>query len=271
MRLSIPIHETKQVFQDCPTGITRFREKSLLIEEVWFDEEPQNSSGVDIRRYYQRSQPIAGIQFHEFHTMLLDLTQHQDAIWQNLSKTNRYKIRRAIEKDHLSYQHWDQRTINADVLNQFFDFYDQFSIAQGLKKLQRSRILSFVKAGILDLSVVRQADGSPLVWHAHCCIKQRSCFFYSASIKNSADTAYQSLLGRANRYHHWQDILRFQDMGSLLYDFGGWYAGSTDQKLLNINKFKEEFNGEIAQNFVGLQGLSLKGQLGIHLYQLLKR
>jgi hypothetical protein len=269
MKLTTPVHETKQSFQDCPEGITRFRDKSFLIEEVWFDTEPQDIPGVDIRHYYQRSQPIAGIQFNEFYTMLLDLTQDQNTIWQNLSKTNKYKIRRAIEKDQLSYQYWDSNTINAEVLRQFFDFYDQFSVAQGLKKLQRSRILSFVKSGILDLSVVRQTNGSPLVWHAHCHVNQRSCFFYSASIKNSADSAYQSLLGRANRYHHWQDILRFQSTGSLLYDFGGWYAGNTDQKLLNINQFKAEFKGEIIRNFVGYQGRSLKGKLGIYLHQLL--
>lgn len=271
MNLTTPIHETNQFFQEKLAGITRFKDKSLLVEEVWFDAEPQNSLGVDIRHYYQRSQPIAGIQLNEFHTMLIDLTQNQDDIWQKFSKTNKYKIRRAIEKDHLSYQYWDSKIINADILNQFFNFYDQFSVAQGLKKLQRSRIVSFVKAGILDLSLVKQTDESPLVWHAHCCVNKRSCFFYSASIKNSTDTAYQSLLGRANRYHHWQDILRFRDTGNLLYDFGGWYTGTTDQKLLNINQFKAEFNGHIVQNFVGFQGLSLKGKLGIYVHQLLNR
>jgi hypothetical protein len=246
-----------------------FKEKFILIEEIWYDEEPKKKPNIDILHYIERSQPIQGIQLDEFHTMVLDLTQDREKLWHNLRKNNRYKIKRAEQKDPVLYSYWDRERINDNVLSSFLDFHDRFSESQGLKKIPKARIKSFANAGILDLSLVKSQDGNPLVWHAHCCVRDRVCFFYGASIKNPNDTAYQSMLGRANRYHHWQDILRFKDSGISLYDFGGWYAGNTDTKLINVNKFKEEFGGEIIKNFRGFQGITLKGKLCISLYKLL--
>ena len=248
-----------------------FREKSVLIEEVWFDEEPKTSSCVDVLHYIERTHPIQGIQFDEFHTIVVDLTKNQDELWENLAKNNRYKIRRAEQKDRVIYAYWPKAQIDDKTLNTFLDFHDRFTESQGLKKIPKSRLLSFADSGILDLSMSATPDGTPLAWHAHCCVNNRACFFYGASIKNHNDTAYQSMLGRANRYHHWQDILRFKNSGILLYDFGGWYAGNTDQKLLNINKFKEEFGGKIVKNFRSLHGLTLKGKLCVSLYKMLMK
>ena len=248
-----------------------FRDKTFVIEEVWFDEQPEEKPMVDVLHYIERTHPIEGIQFDEFYTMLLDLTQDQNELWEKLGKNNKYKIKRAEQKDKTIYLYWDKNNIDNNILNDFFDFYDIFSSSKGLKKLQRARVKSFADAGILDLSLVKSNEGIPLVWHAHCCVQNKAVFFYGASLKDYKDTSYQSLLGRANRYHHWQDILRFKELEILTYDFGGWYAGNTDQKLLNINKFKEEFGGEIVKNYRCLHGLTLKGKLCINLYKMLRK
>jgi hypothetical protein len=248
-----------------------FREKSVLIEEVWFDEYPKENPNVDVLHFIERTQPIQGIQFEDFHTRVIDLAQEQEELWKSLGKDNRYKIRRSEQRDRFLYLYWDRNSIDDNLLKDFFDFHDRFTASQGLKRISRTRVRSFAESGILDLSLVQLPDGSPLVWHAHCCVHDRVCFFYGASLKNPNDTSYQSLLGRANRYHHWQDILRFKDLGLLIYDFGGWYAGKTDQKLLNINKFKEEFGGQVVKQFKGFHGITLKGKLCVSLYKILMR
>jgi hypothetical protein len=250
-------------------GMTRFREKLISIGEVWFDADPDTRSGIDVLHYYQRSQPITGSLTKTFHTMLLDLTYDQDTLWKKFGKTNRYKIKRASDKDELLYYYWHKETIPSDTFDEFLAFHDQFAQSQGLKKINRNRFNSFLAGGILDLSVVKSSAGDPLVWHAHCCTSQRACLFYSASLKNSEDTAYQSLLGRANRYHHWQDMLRFQQAGMALYDFGGWHTRD-NPKLLAINQFKQEFGGEVIQNFKCFQGLTLKGKACVGLFKLLR-
>lgn len=248
-----------------------FKEKSVLIEEVWFDEEPQEKPNVDVVHYVERTQPINGIRFDEFYTRVLDITKDQESLWNNLGKNNRYKINRALQKDKFVYLWWNKETIENNILNEFFEFHDRFASLQRLKKISRSRVRSFAEAEILDLSLTKSPDGNPLVWHAHCCVQNRVVFFYGASLKNPNDTSYQSLVGRANRYHHWQDILRFKDLGISIYDFGGWYVGKTDQKLLNINNFKEEFGGEVVKSFKCHHGITWKGKLCVELYKILMR
>jgi hypothetical protein len=67
-------------------------------------------------------------------------------------------------------------------------------------------------------------------------------------------------IGRANRFHHWMDILDFQDEGMFQFDFGGWYPGSKDEARLSINRFKESFGGEVRTTYNGERALSSKGR-----------
>jgi hypothetical protein len=69
------------------------------------------------------------------------------------------------------------------------------------------------------------------------------------------------MVGRANRYHHWQDIVKFKNLGIATYDLGGWYADTTDPAKININKFKEEFGGELVKHFNCRHGITTKGKL----------
>jgi hypothetical protein len=73
-------------------------------------------------------------------------------------------------------------------------------------------------------------------------------------------TAY---IGRANRLHHWSDMLRFRGEGFGIYDFGGWYAGTQDETLLRINRFKERFGGELVVQYNCDQAITWKGALGL--------
>ncbi len=67
---------------------------------------------------------------------------------------------------------------------------------------------------------------------------------HSASLYRGRDKDFRNLVGRANRLHHFKDMLFFKGNACNLYDFGGWYAGTEDQERLMINRFKEEFGGQ---------------------------
>lgn len=229
------------------------------IGEVWFDEEPDRLANLDVIYYWHRSQPIKNTQIQEVYTRLIDLTQNYDGLWGSLSSNDRYKIRRAEEKDKVIYEYWEN--INANTLNEFADFYDNFALQKGLTKINRLQLNNLADTGVLDLSRIKLDDGTSLVWHAHYRNKNRSFLLHSASIKDKSDSSFQSLLGRANRYHHWQDILRFKKIGIPVYDFGGWYVGNTDEEKLRINEFKQRFRGEIANNFNCRRGVTIKGKL----------
>ncbi|MBX9252829.1 hypothetical protein H1Q63_02260 [Desmonostoc muscorum CCALA 125] len=236
------------------------------VGEVWFDEETLELRNVDVVHYRQWIHPIAGGQSDEFYTRLIDLTKSHDELWENISSNDRYKIRRAEQKDQVVYEYWER--INSDILNKFSDFYDLFALQKGLSKINRTQLKNRVDANVIDISHVKLKNGDSLVWHVYYRSKNRVCLLHSASLKNNNDTSYQSILGRANRYHHWQDIVRFKNLGISTYDFGGWYTGNTDQEKLGINQFKEKFGGEVVKNFNCVNGITMKGKLYLHLLKI---
>lgn len=72
-------------------------------------------------------------------------------------------------------------------------------------------------------------------------------------------------IGRANRLHHWSDMLRFRDEGFGIYDFGGWYSGTQNQALLQINRFKKSFGGELVRQYNCDEAITWKGVVALWL------
>jgi hypothetical protein len=238
--------------------------KFFLRGDIWFDCEPEETPNVDVLYYYYQQIPpsIPGIESDEEYTLLIDLTKTQDELWKNLSKNTRHKIRQASNKDRFVYEFWDR--VDSNVLNDFSDFYSRFASQQGLAKwsgLEISRLKSYADAGVLNFSHVKTKEGNSLIWRVYYRGEKRVVSLHSALIRNSTDASYNQMLGRANRYDRWQDILTFKNLGVLIYDLGGWYANTTDPKLLNINKFKESFGGKLVRNFNCRQGITAKGKL----------
>lgn len=242
---------------------------SFSVREVWFDEEPKEVDGVDVFYYCQRTNPIRGIRCNEYYTIWIDLTKNQDELWEDIGKHTRYQIRRA-EKDWLVYEFWN--TDDSDILNQFSDFYSKFALQKGLSTFNKTRITNLMDIGALDVSRIKSKDGETLVWHAYYRNKTRSSLLYSAStFRSSTDNSYRRMVGRANRYHHWQDILKYKNLGLLTYDFGGWYAGHEDREKIGINKFKEEFGGKPERSFNCVRSITMKGKLYLRLREILTK
>jgi hypothetical protein len=110
--------------------------------------------------------------------------------------------------------------------------------------------MALAKADALDLSRVRMESGKVLVWHAHLWTPSRARLLHSASLyRESDDTGFRNLIGRANRWLHWRDMLRYKAQGITAYDWGGWYAGDENEELLRINRFKDEWGGRVAHEF----------------------
>lgn len=242
------------------------RKLIFSVGEVWFDEAPKQLNNVDVLYYWQWKYPIEGAESNEVYTRLLDLTKSHDELWQNISNNDRYKIRRAEQKDEVVYEYWDKT--NSDIINRFSEFYDLFAVQKGIANIDRDWLKKRADARMIDISHVKAKDGSPLVWHVYYRNKNRVRLLHSASIKNRNDSSYQSFLGRANRYHHWQDIVRFKNSGIGIYDFGGWYTGNTDQAKLGINEFKEKFGGEVVKNFNCINSITMKGKLYLYLLKI---
>jgi hypothetical protein len=240
-----------------------YRKAALRVAEIWFDEEA-NGVQADVVRRMQHSTPVTEGRCTPFHTILLDLKDDPDRLLARMKRETRYEIRRAADKDGLTYEKWI--AADAEPLAQFLSFYREAAVQGNLPKLGDLRLRKLREAGALSLSLVRGEAGDPLVWHAYYRAERRVRLLHSASLGRILGTAQASLLGRANRYLHWQDMLTFKAHGVQMYDFGGWYEGDSDPKRLSINKFKEGFGGEPVLNFNCLQGLNRFGKAAVWFY-----
>ena len=230
----------------------------LTIGDSWY-QSVQQETEVDLLAFYQSSRPVHSIWSREFHSLVVDLLRDQDAIFSEMGKTNRYKISRAGKRDNLGYEWWHKDS--ETVLDQFMEFFAKFAHNVGLQMPQKSWLRAYAKAGVLDISRVSDEQGRVLSWHTHYRGDSHARLFHSASsFRNFDDSTTRSLIGRANRFQHWRDMLRFKEANVAAYDFGGWYEGHEDQERLRINGFKEEFGGQVVKAFNSIQPMTFLGR-----------
>ncbi len=234
------------------------RSRWLRTGEVWFDEEPLDL-GVDQVVYRQRPTPLDGARCTPFYTLVNDLTSEPDALLAKADKDIRYEVRRAADRDGVTASHWFSDS--AEALERFCAFYDRFAAGKGLSLAHRPYLRAMADAGALHLSCASSPDHPELVWHAYFRSGRRVRLLHSASLyRDATDTAIRSLVGRANRGLHWEDMLRFRGDGVDTYDWGGWYEGKVDQDRLRINAFKEGFGGTVVRTYNCSRMVSLKGR-----------
>lgn len=234
------------------------RNPIVTVGDTWYESSPV-AADVDLVARYQSALPGKGLWSKEFYTIVVDLNSAEDAIFARVGKTNRYKISRAAKRDRLRYESWHHDA--EGVLDEFIDFFAKFAHSVGLQMPQKAWLRSYARAGVLDVSRVSTDDGRTLCWHTHYLGHGHARLFHSASsFRDFEDTTMRSLTGRANRYQHWRDMMRFRAQGVAAYDFGGWYPGQTDPGRLRINSFKEEFGGEIVKAFNSIQPMTVLGR-----------
>lgn len=227
------------------------------LAEVFFDEEPATAD-VDIIEHFQRSRPISGTRCTDFYTTHIDLTRDEQALFADLTKTCRYKVRRA-EREELKEEAF--MGARGAMVDDFIAFFDRFATGKGLPPAPAERLHTLAEVGALDLSTASR-DDEALVWHAYIRAGNRARLLHSASLfREFSDTATRNMIGRANRCLHWHDLLRYKDAGVPVFDFGGWYSGRDDEELLRINAFKESFGGSVVPEFHCAVPTSMRGRM----------
>src|SRR5437667_6104912 len=247
-----------------------YKSRFLTRAEVWFDNEPPDTAKpVDWILYHQRSRPIPGAKSRSFYTLLIDLSQSQEQLLAQLSEDTAYKIRRARERDKIICECCDTR--DRAVINRFEQMYKAFAAMKRLPTLNRARLQSLAAAGVLDMSVAKDAQGNVLVYHANYRDSCRATQLELPSLYRAlSHSAARNFSGRANRYLTWNDILRYKEQGLKSFDFGGWHLGS-DPEMLNINDFKRGFGGKVVREYQCEQILTLKGRFVLYAAKLLSQ
>jgi lipid II:glycine glycyltransferase (peptidoglycan interpeptide bridge formation enzyme) len=242
-----------------------YRRKSVSIAEFWFNEDIQYQT-TDVIRVIQRSVPLDNKKYQEFYTILIDLTQDKDEIFNTMNKGTRNLIRRAAQKDFLIYENC---LTDDEIIDQFVNNYNKFAQIKRIQRIGSRNLKEYARIGSLDISRVLTLEGSILAWLVfYKNIERVRAILNCSNYMECIDASYRSLLGRANRYLHWQNILKFKAQGVSIYDFGGWYQGDKDLAKLGINRFKEGFGGVIVKNFMQEFGITPKGRVYVILHNI---
>jgi len=246
-----------------------FRRRGIQFAEIWYDE-PIPTEGADVVIFVQRSAPVPGSFYREKHTLLWDISKDEETLFSSVRRTNRRSIQRAHDLDGISCRVVPPNETN---LSELCTFYKRFASDKGLDPASLSYLTAIARSGRLELSQAFDSQtGEVLVWHSYLMTPTRARGLYSASLfRESEDVQRRHLIGRANRYLHWTDVLRFKEAHIDAYDWGGWYAGTEDEAKLRINQFKVEFGGEIVKEWSGEIGLTWKGKLALGIRRLLSR
>ena len=199
-----------------------------------------------------------GCRGEEFFTILFDLTASEDALFAAVRPEARRQIRRAAESAELAYDAWFPAA--GEPLERFFAAYDELAAQKKLAALDRALVRAYSESGVLDISLARKTDGTPLAWHVNYRTPARLRQLHSVAFFRE-DKAERNLIGRAHRWQTWEDIKRAKAAGIPLFDLGGWYQGSSDAELLKVNAFKEEFGGDVVKHWICERGATLKGKL----------
>jgi len=256
---------------DCPLPqvasralVVRVPSRWVRIAEVWFAAAPLPHADLLVARQWR--EPAWSGHAQPKHTLIVDLAQDEALRLAACSKDTQYQIRRASTKDRL-----ESEFLNAPGPARraaFADFYDAFAALKELPPCDRGHLRALDEAGGLALSAATQ-DGQTLVWHSYVVAGTRARLLHSASRhRASADSAFRALTGRANRWLHWRDMALLAQAGCREYDFGGWYAGHSEEARLKINAFKQEFGGTPRCEHDGMAALSWRGRLYLAVRQL---
>ena len=182
-----------------------------------------------------------------YYTKHIDLTLNPDELKQSFSKRVRAKINKAT-KTGVEFQIY--KLDNDKQINNYVKYCnDHIKSKKLLYKLTKRDITSF-----LDNYVVTHAiyNNETLVMHGYFVDYESKTVYANESasqfrtLDNSSEVN-RDFISRANNFLHYQDMLYFKEQGMKIYDFGGYTVDSTDKSMLNINRFKDGFRGELIQ------------------------
>ena len=220
------------------TEIKRSRH-GLRYAQKWFARRASTRDALGVVAYLQflGTRPSGPFVRRQFSTVLIDLHREPDAIMADMHRNVRAEIRRA-EGEGIS---WEQGVDTAE----FAAFHGAFAREKGIEGFDLQRLRSFGASLFLTRAVLH---GKTLAQHAYIVdsAESRARFLYSSS--GRFEGANSALVGRANRWCHWKDMLCLRDRGIRTYDLGGIASGTADaEERAGIDEFKLRFGGAVVR------------------------
>lgn len=216
------------------------KHNGIEVIDCWYAEQELKQSGII--RYMEAKKPLFA-QTTEFQTLVSSLTEDDEKILSHFSKNCRYEVRRAPREGVECVYRIGKEITEEDIIA-FTDFFEEFWASKGVRNIGkekcRTEIRQYADAGAFAIAAAT-IGGKVLVYHTYIVDGDCVRLYQSASQFRADETISSNVVGFANRYLHYQDMLWFKSQGKKEYDWGG--AG-TGEEVESITKFKESFGGE---------------------------
>lgn len=225
--------------------IKKYSNESDYIQ-VWY---PRNLSD-DIYEEYKELLTFIEIEASwkgESTSSHIDLSLNDEEILQQFSKTRRYEVRRAKERDNLEVEF--HTNLDEIELKEFETFYNSFAKQTGeLGKLDIEKVRALNATGQFVLAKVKDNNHEVLTIHGYVIDKEkRIAALFSSSSFFRENQEKKALIARANALLHYQSMIYFKNNGYEIYDFGGVYLGDKNKHYMTVAAFKRSFGGNIAR------------------------
>ena len=219
--------------------------KECDVLRIWY---PQNLNDGIYERY---GDTLAYIELEgkwkgKAYSSVIDLSQNETEIMSLFSKTRRYEIRRAIERDALHTDFY--QPANAAECKEFVDYYNSFARSKGMADIVEDKVYALADNDKLIVAKISSPENEILSMHGYIADEadKRAALYTSSSLfRGKKDIA--NLIGRANGLLHYQSMLYFKKKGYAVYDFGGIYMGNNNIQHQNVAQFKMSLGGTLVE------------------------
>lgn len=245
-----------------------YRSRFLTRGEVWFDDEPDGSQ-VDWIYHRQRSAPPPHSRWRHFYTVLIDLRKNPPELFAEMESKTARKITEAQEIDRLRCERCDAQ--DPRLITEVETMWNEFATADKTPRFERDWVDGIRRAGVLDVTAAKDQAGNVLAYHLVLLTPQRARQLIAISPRRAVPSvAWRNAVSRANCLIHWHNFQGFREQGISCFDFGGWHPGTTNIRLLGINRFKRSFGGRLVVEYDCEQPVTLKGRVVLAAAELLR-
>lgn len=244
--------------------ILTFKRKVMFMEILYIYFADKRNYVEEQRKivcYEQARQPEK--QLNGQTTLQIDLQQDESVLLEDLSKMNRYMLRRAKREPYEVIVKDNPTNLELKEFQHFYNIFAKMKNTNRIRKYHMRTLELLRDKGALIYTKLQNDQGDALCYRIYIVNGDKVLNVYNGTvtwIKDRPDLKQQ--IRFANRYLLWENVMMFRSKGYVTYDFGAL------THVEEIKKFKLGFGGQEVDVYSGYLTDSTLGSLLLSLRQL---
>jgi lipid II:glycine glycyltransferase (peptidoglycan interpeptide bridge formation enzyme) len=217
-------------------------------KDIWFSDSPFDVEGYQSVAFYgcKNKVDMPGFIRKDFVTPVIDLTQDEEKLWENI--------------DHMVRRKKINRAYNNGIEVKVNERYEEFHEIDAEFRRNKGLPASFIDTDYIKkygTLLVAMLDDKVIGGEVFLEDKDHIRGLISASRRFTDDQHWNNIVGYGNRLIIWESIKYAKAKGIKEYDMGGYYTG-TDKalELEGVNRFKMSFGPQLVTKYNYLKNYS---------------